>query len=57
MNILFRHQEALSRNEIDLRLAKNFTHKIQLEMSELVYKKQLKHPEAYNQFVKQTLEE
>jgi len=54
LDILCKHQDALS---IDLRLAKNFKHKIHLKMQDPVYQKQFKIPEAHHQFIEQTLDE
>jgi hypothetical protein len=39
IDILQKHQDALSINKYDLRLAENFTHKIHLKMQDPVYRK------------------
>ncbi len=57
IDILFKHQEAISINKYDPRLAKNYKHKIHLKNKEPVYRKQFKIPEAHHQFIEQTLEE
>jgi hypothetical protein len=42
IDILFKHQKAISVNKYDLGLAKNFKHKIHLKDNNLVYRKQFK---------------
>jgi hypothetical protein len=44
-------------NKYDLGLAKDFSHGIHLKDNEPIYRKQLKLPEAHNQFIEQTLDE
>jgi hypothetical protein len=48
MDILCKHQEALSVDKYDLGLAKNFTHIIHLKSDDLVYRKQFKIQEAHH---------
>ncbi len=57
IDILHKHQDALSINKYDLGLAKNFLHKIHLKMQDPVYWKQFKILEAHHQFIEQTLDE
>jgi len=57
LDILCKHQDALSIDKHDLGLAKDFKHKIHLKMQDPVYQKQFKIPEAHHQFIKQTLDE
>ncbi len=57
INILFKHQDAISLDKYDLGLAKNYKHKIHLKNEDLVYREQFKIPEAHHQFIEQTLEE
>jgi hypothetical protein len=57
VDILFKHQEAISVNKFDLGQAKNFTHKIHLKDNNPVYCKQIKIPEAHQTFIEQTLNE
>jgi hypothetical protein len=57
VDILYKHQDALSMDKYDLGLAKDFTHKIHLKSQDPVYRKQFKIPEAHHQFIKQTLDE
>ncbi len=57
MDILYKHQDALSMDKFDLGLAKDFTHKIHLKSQDPVYRKQFKIPEAHHQFIEQTLDE
>jgi hypothetical protein len=45
LDILFKHQDAISINKFDLGRAKNFTHKIYLKDDNPVYGKQFKIPE------------
>jgi hypothetical protein len=44
IDILFKHQGSISINKYDLGLAKDFTHKIHLKMTNPVYRKQFKNP-------------
>jgi hypothetical protein len=57
VDILHKHQDTLSIDKYDLRLAKNFSHKIHLDMQDPVYQKQFKIPEMHHQFIEQTLYE
>ncbi len=57
LDILCKHQEALSIDKYNLGLAKDFKHKIHLKMQDPVYQKQFKIPEAHHQFIEQTLDE
>jgi hypothetical protein len=57
VNILYKHQKAISANKYDLSLASNYKHKIHLKDNSPVYRKQLKIPEAHQQFIEQSLEE
>ena len=57
VDILYKHQEAISINKFDLGRAKNFTHKIHLKDNNPVYRKQFKIPEAHQTFIEQTLDE
>ena len=44
IDILYKHQAAISMNKLDLGRAKNFTHKIHLKDNNPVYRKQFKIP-------------
>jgi hypothetical protein len=57
LDILYKHQDALSIYKYNLGLAKNFKNKIHLKMQDPVYWKQFKIPEAHHQFIEQTLDE
>jgi Reverse transcriptase (RNA-dependent DNA polymerase) len=58
VDILYKHQAAISMNKMDLGRAKNFTHKIHLKDNNPVYRKQFKIPEAHqNFFIETTLDE
>ncbi len=48
VDILYKHQAAISISKMDLGRAKNFTHKIHLKDNNPVYRKQFKIPEADN---------
>jgi hypothetical protein len=56
LDILFKHQDAISIDKFDLGRAKNFTHKIYLKDDNTVYRKQLKIPEAHQTFIEATLD-
>ncbi len=56
IDILHKHQDALSIIKYDLGLVKNFTHKIHLKTQDPVYRKQFKIPEAHHKFIEQTLD-
>jgi hypothetical protein len=57
IDILFKHQAAITVNKMDLGHAKNFTHKIHLKDNNPVYRKQFKIPEAHQNFIMATLDE
>ena len=57
IDILFKHQKAISVDKFDLGRASNFTHRIYLKDNELVYRKQFKIPEAHQSFIEATLDE
>jgi hypothetical protein len=57
VDILYKHQAAISMNKMDLGRAKNFTHKIHLKDNNPVYHKQFKIPEAHQNFIETTLDE
>jgi len=57
IDILFKHQAAISISKMDLGRAKNFTHKIHLKDNNPVYHKQFKIPEAHQNFIEATLDE
>jgi hypothetical protein len=56
LDILCKHQDALSINKYVLGLAKDFKHKIPLKTQDPIYRKQFKIPEAHHQFIEQTLD-
>jgi hypothetical protein len=55
IDILYKHQAAISMNKLDLGRAKSFTHKIHLKDNNPVYRKQFKIPEAHQNFIEATL--
>ncbi len=57
IDILYKHQQAISANKYDLGLATNFKHKIHLKDNDPVYRKQFKIPEAHQNFIEQSLDE
>jgi len=57
VDILYKHQKAISANKYDLSLASHYKHKINLKDNSPVYRKQFKIPEAHQQFIEQSLEE
>ncbi len=57
IDILHKHQQAISVNKYDLGLATNFKHKIHLKDDNPVYRKQFKIPEAHQNFIEQSLDE
>ncbi len=57
VNILYKHQKAISANKYDLGLASNYKHKIHLKDNSPVDRKQFKILEAHQQFIEQSLEE
>jgi hypothetical protein len=57
VDILYKHQTAISMNKMDLGRAKNFTHKMHLKDNNPVYRKQFKIPEAHQTFIDTILDE
>jgi hypothetical protein len=57
IDILFKHQVAISISKMDLGKAKNFTQKIHLKDNNPVYCKQFKIPEAQQNFIEAMLDE
>jgi hypothetical protein len=57
MDILCKHQDALSIDKYDLELAKDFKHKICLKTQDPVDRKQFKMLEPHLQFIKQAMDE
>jgi hypothetical protein len=57
LDILFKHQDAISINKFDLGRAKKFSHKIYLKDDNPVSRKQFKIPEAHQTFIEATLDE
>jgi hypothetical protein len=57
IDILHKHQQAISVNKYDLGLATNFKHNIHLKDNDPLYQKQFKIPEAHQNFIDQSLEE
>jgi hypothetical protein len=57
IDILHKHQQAISANKYDLGLATNFKHKIHLKDNAPAYHKQFKIPEAHQNFIEQSLSE
>jgi hypothetical protein len=57
VDILYKHQKAISANKYDLGLDSHYKHKIHLKDNSTVYRKQFKIPEAHQQFIEQSLEE
>jgi hypothetical protein len=57
LDILLKHQDAISINKFYLGRAKNFSHKIYLKDDNPVYRKQFKIPEAHQTFIEATLDE
>jgi len=56
IDILYKHQAAISVNKRDLGCAKNFTHKIHLKDKNPVYRKQFKIPEVHQNLTEATLD-
>jgi hypothetical protein len=54
LDILFKHQDAISINKFYLGRANNFTNKIYLKDDNPVYRKQFKIPEAHQTFIEAT---
>ncbi len=57
IDILVKHQAAISLDKYDLGLAKNFTHQIHLKDNQPIFRKQFNIPEAHTQFIEQSLDE
>ncbi len=57
IDILYKHQVAISANKMDLGHAKNFTHKIHLKDNNPVYRQQFKILDAHQNFTDATLDE
>ncbi len=57
IDILYKHQQAISANKYDLGLATHFKHQIHLKDNAPVYRKQFKIPEAHQNFIEQSLDE
>jgi hypothetical protein len=57
IDILYKHQVAISVNKMDLERSKNFTHKIHVKDNNPVYRKQFQIPEAHQNFIEATLDE
>jgi hypothetical protein len=55
VDILYKHQKAISVNKYDLGLATHYKHKIHLKDNSPVYRKQFKIPEAHQKFIEQSL--
>jgi hypothetical protein len=51
IDILFKHQAAISMDKYDLGLAKDFAHQIHLKHDKPIFQKQFNLPEAQNQFI------
>jgi hypothetical protein len=56
IDILYKHQAAISMSKMDLGHAKNFTHKIHLKDNNPVYRKQFNIPEGHQNFIEATLD-
>jgi len=52
INILVKHQAAISLDKYDLGLAKNFTNRIHLKNNQPIFRKQFNLPKAHTQFIK-----
>ena len=57
IDILVKHQAAISLDKYDLGLAKNFTHRIHLKDNQPIFRKQFNLPKAHTQFIEQSLDE
>jgi hypothetical protein len=57
IDILVKHQAAISLDKYDLGLAKNFTHRIHLKDHQPIFRKQFNLPEVHTQFIEQSLDE
>ena len=57
IDTLFKHQAAISMDNYDLGLAKDFTHWIHLKDDQPIFRKQFNLPEAHTQFIEQSLDE
>jgi hypothetical protein len=56
IDILYKHQQAISANKYNLGLATNFKHKTHIKDNAAVYGKQFKIPEAHQNFIEQSLD-
>ncbi len=56
IDILFKHEAAISMDKYDLGLAKDFTHRIHLKDNEPIFRKQFNLPDAHTQFIEQSLD-
>ncbi len=57
IDILVKHQAAISLDKYDLGLAKDFTHRIYLKDDQPIFRKQFNLPEAHTRFIEQSLDE
>ncbi len=57
IDILVKHQAAISLDKYDLGLAKNFAHRIHLKDNQSIFRKQFNLPKARTQFIEQSLDE
>jgi len=57
IDLLVKHQAVISLDKYDLRLAKDFTHRIHLKDDQPIFRKQFNLPEAHTQFIEQSLDE
>ncbi len=57
IDILYKHQQAISANKYYLSLATNFKHKIHLKDNAPVYQKQFKISEAHQNCIEKSLDE
>jgi hypothetical protein len=57
IDILVKHQAAISLDKYDLGLVKDFTHRIHLKDNQPIFRKQFNLPEAHSQFIEQSLDE
>jgi len=56
IDILFKHEAAISMDKYDLGLAKDFTHRIHLKDNQPIFRKQFNLPDAHTQFIEQSLD-
>jgi hypothetical protein len=57
IDILYKHQDAISVDKFNFGRAKNFTHKINLKDNDPMSRKQFKIPEAHQSFIEASLDE